>query len=158
MISRSKSFSRRAGTVLLVGTVLGGSAAPALAQTASATQPPASAPAAPPNPAQPAPTPAATPAPVPVKATPAPPPDVKAYFDKQVANSKDNKFHMTVNGKDLALTPFHVWPQRTTGPNTTSMMISMRSDQGTVYDIDFATVGAQITSVRINRINGESIR
>jgi outer membrane protein insertion porin family len=50
--------------VLLVGTVLGGSAAPAFAQATPATQPPASASAAPPNPAQPAPTPAATPAPV----------------------------------------------------------------------------------------------
>jgi hypothetical protein len=91
-------------------------------------------------------------------ATPPPPPDVRAYFDKQVASSKDKKFHMTVNGKDLALTPFHFWPQRTTGPNTTSMMISMRSDEGTVYDIDFATTGAQVTGVRINRINGESTR
>ncbi len=34
VISRSKSFSRRAGTFLLVGTVLGGSAAPLLAQAA----------------------------------------------------------------------------------------------------------------------------
>ncbi|MEA3068102.1 MAG: outer membrane protein insertion porin family, partial [Sphingomonadales bacterium] len=41
MISRSKSFSRRAGTLLLVGTVLSGSAAPLLAQTAPAARPPA---------------------------------------------------------------------------------------------------------------------
>ena len=34
MISKSKSFSRRAGALLLVGTVLGGSAAPLLAQDA----------------------------------------------------------------------------------------------------------------------------
>ena len=47
MISRSKSFSRRAATLLLVGTVLGGSAAPLLAQTAAPAQPapPAAAPA-----------------------------------------------------------------------------------------------------------------
>jgi outer membrane protein insertion porin family len=52
VISRSKSFSRRAGALFLVGTVLGGSAAPLLAQTT----------AAPPQAPQPAP-PAAAPAP-----------------------------------------------------------------------------------------------
>jgi outer membrane protein insertion porin family len=44
VISRTKSFSQRAGALLLVGTVLGGSAAPLLAQTAPAAPapPPAS--------------------------------------------------------------------------------------------------------------------
>jgi len=46
VISRSKSFSRRTGTLLLVGTVLGGSAAPLLAQTAAPPQPQQAAPAA----------------------------------------------------------------------------------------------------------------
>jgi len=103
---------------------------------------------------------AATPAPVPVKPTPTPvpPPDVKAYFEKQVANSKDQKFHMTVNGKDVALTAFHFWAPRSTGFNTTSTHIDMRGDDGRVYDIEFATTGAQITSIRIHRINGESVR
>lgn len=57
MISGTTSFSRRAGALLLIGTVLGGSAAPVLAaQDAAAQQPPAqpSAPAA----AAPAPAPA----------------------------------------------------------------------------------------------------
>ena len=58
MISRSKSFSRRGGALLLVGTMLGGSAGPLLAQTAPAAQPPAAGPA--PTP----PAPAATAAPV----------------------------------------------------------------------------------------------
>ena len=43
MISRSNSFSRRAGALFLVGTVLGGSAAPLLAQNAPAAQTPAAA-------------------------------------------------------------------------------------------------------------------
>jgi outer membrane protein insertion porin family len=63
VISRSKSFRRRAGALLLVGTVLGGSAAPLLAQAAPATQTPASTPAQTPA-QQPGSTPAATPAPV----------------------------------------------------------------------------------------------
>ena len=58
MISRSKSFSRRAGTLLLVGTVLGGSATPLFAQAAQPAQPAPAAPAAPP----------------PATAVPAPPP------------------------------------------------------------------------------------
>ena len=103
---------------------------------------------------------AATPAPIPSKPTPTPvpPPDVKSYLDKQLASSKDQKFHMTVNGKDLALTPFHVWMQRSTGPDTTSTIITMRSDEGRVYDIDFMTTGAQVSSIRIHRVNGESVR
>jgi hypothetical protein len=118
---------------------------------------------------QPRPTPAlalippkvtSTPAPMPMKPTPTPPPppDVNAYLDKQVASSKDQKFHMTVNGKDLALTPFHVWPQKSTGPGSTSTCIDMRSDEGRVYDIDFLTTGAQVSSIRIHRVNGEAVR
>ena len=101
-----------------------------------------------------------TPAPTPAKptATPVPLPDVNAYLDRQIANSKDKKFHMTVNGRDLALTPFHVWPQKNSGPNTTSTSISMRSDEGKVYDIEFVTAGAQVTGIRIQRINGEAMR
>ena len=101
-----------------------------------------------------------TPAPPPPKPTPTPvpPPDVKAYLDRQLAKSKDQKFHMTVNGGDLALTPFHVWSQKSTGPNTTSTSVSMRSDEGGVYDIDFLTTGAQVTGIQIHRINGEAVR
>ena len=40
MISKSKSFSRRAGTLLLVGTVLGGSASPLFAQAEPVLPPP----------------------------------------------------------------------------------------------------------------------
>jgi hypothetical protein len=106
------------------------------------------------------PRPTATPAPIQVKPTPTPvpPPDVKAYLDRQVANSKDKKFHFTANGKDLALTPFHVWVQKSTGPNSTSTCIDMRSDDGRIYDIDFVTTGAQVTGIRIHKINGEALR
>jgi hypothetical protein len=102
----------------------------------------------------------ATPAPIQAKPTPTPvpPPDVKAYLDRQVANSKDKKFHFTVNGKDLALTPFHVWAQKSTGSNTTSTCIDMKSDDGRIYDLDFVTTGPQVTGIRIHRINGESLR
>jgi len=118
----------------------------------------------------PSPTPAATqspapaqrPSPAPTQAkptpTPVPPPDVKAYLDRQVANSKDKKFHFTVNGKDVALTPFHVWAQKSTGADSTSTCIDMKSDDGRIYDIDFVTTGPQVTGIKMHRINGESLR
>ena len=87
-----------------------------------------------------------------------PPPDVKAYLDRQVASSKDKKFHLSANGTDIALTPFHVWAQNTTGPNSTSTCIDMRSDEGRIYDIDFVTTGAQVTGIKVHRINGEAVR
>ena len=101
-----------------------------------------------------------TPAPILVKPTPTPvpPPDVKAYLDRQVASAKDQKFHMTINGKDLPMTPFHVWRQKETGPGTTSTCIDMRGDDGRVYDIDFMTTGAQVSGIRIHKINGEALR
>ena len=110
------------------------------------------------TPIQPRPT--STPAPTRAKPTPTPvpPPDVKAYLDRQVANSKDKKFHFTVNGRDLALTPFHVWAQKSTGADSTSTCIDMKSDDGRIYDIDFVTTGPQVTSIKIHKINGEALR
>src|SRR5207244_8184223 len=113
----------------------------------------------------PSPTPAATqspapaqrPSPAPTQAkptpTPVPPPDVKAYLDRQVANSKDKKFHFTVNGKDLALTPFHVWAQKSTGADSTSTCIDMKSDDGRIYGIDFVALGSQVLGIKNNKIN-----
>jgi len=76
VISRTTSFSRRSGALLLIGTVLGGSAAPVLAQAAPAEPPPATQPApadqvpADQAPAtQPAAQPALAPAPAPAQGT-----------------------------------------------------------------------------------------
>lgn len=104
--------------------------------------------------------PTAAPAPTAAKPTPTvvPPPDVKAYLDRQVATSKDKKFHLSANGKDLALTPFHVWAQKSSGPDSTSTCIDMKSDDGRIYDIDFVTTGKQVTSIRVHKINGEPVR
>ena len=101
-----------------------------------------------------------TPAPMVVKPTPTPvpPPDVKAYLDRQIATTKDNKFHLTLNGKDVALTPFHVWRQKSTGADSTSTCIDMRSDEGRIYDIDFMTTGAQVSGIKLHKINGETLR
>ena len=126
--------------------------------TPAATQSPASAQRASPAPTQSRPTATAVPTQAKTTPTPVPPPDVKAYLDRQVANSKDKKFHFTVNGKDLALTPFHVWAQKSTGADSTSTCIDMKSDDGRIYDIDFVTTGPQVTGIKIHKINGEALR
>jgi len=126
--------------------------------TPAATQSPAPAQRASPAPTQSRPTATAAPAQSKPTPTPVPPPDVKAYLDRQVANSKDKKFHFTVNGKDLALTPFHVWAQKSTGADSTSTCIDMKSDDGRIYDIDFVTTGPQVTGIKIHKINGEALR
>ena len=71
MISRTTSFSRRSGALLMIGTVLGGSAAPLLAQTVPADQPPARQP-APADQAPPATQPTAQPGPPALAPAPAP--------------------------------------------------------------------------------------
>ncbi len=103
---------------------------------------------------------AMTPAPIPAKPTPTPvpPPDIQAYLDRQLASSKDRKFHLNANGKDLPLTPFHVWRQKDIGPNGTSTCVDMKSDEGRVYDIDFVTTGKDVTGIKVHRINGETVR
>ena len=101
-----------------------------------------------------------SPAPIPVRPTPTPvpPPDINAYLNRQLASSKDKKFHLNANGKDLPLTPFHVWASKSTGFNTSSTHIDMKSDEGRIYDIEFMTTGAQVTNIRVHRINGEEVR
>jgi hypothetical protein len=103
---------------------------------------------------------AMTPAPIPAKPTPPPipPPDIQTYLDRQLASSKDKKFHLNANGKDLPLTPFHVWRQREIGPGSTATCVDMRGDEGKVYDIDFVTTGKDVTAIKVHRINGEAVR
>jgi hypothetical protein len=102
----------------------------------------------------------ATPAPIQPKPTPPPPPppDVKAYVDRQIASSQDKKFHFPMKGKELALTPFFFWPQKTTAPGVTSTYIDMKTDNGSIYTIEFLTNGAQVSGIRIHRVNGEGVR
>jgi hypothetical protein len=106
------------------------------------------------------PRPAATPAPTFAKPTPTPvpPPDVKVYLDHQIASAKDQKFHMTLNWKDVPMAPFHVWRQKEISPNMTSTCVDMRGDDGRIYDVDFLTTGAQVSGIRLHKINGEPLR
>src|SRR5215471_127814 len=64
---------------------------------------------------------------------------VKAYLDEQLANSKDKKFHVSLNGKDLALTPTTFHPEKKLGGNKSSTAVDMKSADGKNYEIDFVS-------------------
>ena len=83
---------------------------------------------------------------------------VKGYLDSQISSSKDKKFHVALNGKDLALTPVKFHEDQKLGGNKSSTAVDMKSADGKIYEIDFVTTGAQVTSIQIRRINGEGVR
>ena len=76
---------------------------------------------------------------------------VKAYLDEQLANSKDKKFHVSLNGKDLALTPVKIHEG---GKSTTP--VDMKASDGNMYEIDFTTTKGQVTGARVGKVNGKS--
>src|SRR5467141_3485204 len=45
---------------------------------------------------------------------------VKGYLDSQIASSKDKKFHVALNGKDLALTPVKFGEEKKVGGGKSS--------------------------------------
>ena len=79
------------------------------------------------------------------------PQGVKGYLDEQLANSKDKKFHVSLNGKDLALTPVKIHEG---GKSTTP--VDMKGADGKIYEIDFTTSNGQVTGARVGKINGKA--
>ena len=76
---------------------------------------------------------------------------VKAYLDDQLANSKDKKFHVSMNGKDLALTPVKIHEG---GKSVTP--VDMKGADGKMYEIDFTAANGQVTGARVGKVNGKS--
>lgn len=81
---------------------------------------------------------------------------VKGYLDNVMGNSKDHKFHMTVNGRDLPLTPVTYHEERKLGGGKTEMSVDMKGVDGKVYQVDFVTSNGQVTSGKITKINGKA--
>src|SRR5438552_18360034 len=81
---------------------------------------------------------------------------VKGYLDSQVASSKDKKFHVALNGKDLALTPVKFHEDQKLGGNKSSTAVDMKSADGKIYEIDFVTSGGQVTGASVGKVNGKS--
>jgi len=80
---------------------------------------------------------------------------VKGYLDEQLANSKDKKFHVTLNGKDLALTPVKI-PAETKGAGKARVPVDMKAADGKIYEIDFVVTNNQVTGASIGKVNGKS--
>ena len=80
---------------------------------------------------------------------------VKGYLDEQLANSKDKKFHVTLNGKDVALTPIKI-PEDAKGSGKAAVPVEMKSADGKTYEIVFTTNNGQVTGARVGKVNGKS--
>src|SRR2546423_7124179 len=80
------------------------------------------------------------------------PQGVKGYLDQQLAMSKDKKFHVSLNGKDLALTPMKI---HDAGKGSTTP-VDMKSADGKIYEIDFTTSNGQVTGARVGKVNGKA--
>jgi hypothetical protein len=81
---------------------------------------------------------------------------VKRYLDSQMVNSKDKKFHVSLNGKDLALTPMTFHAEKKLGGNKSSTAVDMKGVDGKTYEIDFVSSGGQVTSASVGKVNGKS--
>lgn len=80
---------------------------------------------------------------------------VKGYLDEQMANSKDKKFHVSLNGKDLPLTPVTFHTEKKLGAGKGATAVDMKAADGKIYEIDFMTSGDQVTNAKIGKINGK---
>ena len=84
------------------------------------------------------------------------PQGVKGYLDQQLAMSKDKKFHVSLNGKDLALTPIKIHEEKKIGGNKSSAAAEMKAADGKIYEIDFVLSGGQVTGASVGNVNAKS--
>jgi hypothetical protein len=84
------------------------------------------------------------------------PQGVKGYLDQQLAMSKDKKFHVALNGKDLALTPVKFHEEKKLSGNKSSEAVEMKAADGKIYEIDFVLSGGQVTGASVGKVNGKS--
>ena len=84
------------------------------------------------------------------------PQGVKGYLDQQLATSKDKKFHVSLNGKDLALSPVKFHEEKKLSGNKSSAAVEMKSADGKIYEIDFVLSGNQVTGASVGKMNGKS--
>ena len=84
------------------------------------------------------------------------PQGVKGYLDQQMASSKDKKFHVSLNGKDVALAPEKFHEEKKLGGGKGSEAVEMKGPDGKIYEIDFVLSNNQVTSASIGKVNGKS--
>jgi hypothetical protein len=83
------------------------------------------------------------------------PQGVKGYLDSQMASSKDKKFHVSLNGKDLALTPVRIHEERKIGGNKSAAAAEMKGADGKTYEIDFVLSGGVVRSASVGKLSGQ---
>ena len=81
---------------------------------------------------------------------------VKGYLDSQIASSKDKKFHVTLNGKDVAMIPLKFGGEKKLGGGKSSTPVEMKGVDGKIYEIDFTTTNGQVTGASVGKVNGKS--
>jgi hypothetical protein len=81
---------------------------------------------------------------------------VKGYLDNAVASSKDKKFHVALNGKDVAMTPLKFGQEKKLGGGKSSTAVEMKGVDGKIYEIDFVSSGGQVTGAAVGKVNGKS--
>ena len=84
------------------------------------------------------------------------PQGVKGYLDSKMASSKDKKFHVTLNGKDLALTPIKIREEKKLGGGKSSTPVDMKGADGRTYEIDFVLSAGQVTGASVGKVNGKA--
>ena len=84
------------------------------------------------------------------------PQGVKGYLDQQLATSKDKKFHVSFNGKDVALTPVNFHEEKKLGGNKTSEAVDMKAADGKIYEIDFVLSGNRVTGASVGKSTAKS--
>ena len=84
------------------------------------------------------------------------PKGVKGYLDSQMAGSPDKKFHVALNGKDLALSPVKYHQEAKMGGGKAMTAVDMKGADGKSYEIDFVTNGDQVTGAKVGKVNGKA--
>jgi hypothetical protein len=83
------------------------------------------------------------------------PQGLKGYLDQQLATSKDKKFHVSLNGKDVALTPVNFHGEKKLGGSKASEAVDMKANDGKIYEIDFVLSGNQVAGASVGKVNGQ---
>jgi hypothetical protein len=88
---------------------------------------------------------------------------IKKHIASESKSSKDTKFHVNYEGKDLALDLIQVHDDRLSGLGGGKYFacVDMKATDGTTYDIDFFLTGKpgdmNVTETSVHKVNGKPL-
>jgi hypothetical protein len=88
---------------------------------------------------------------------------IKKHIMSETSKSSDKKFHVTYEGKDLALDLVKVHDDRLSGLGDDKYFacVDMKATDGTTYDIDFFMAGKagdmKVTETSVHKVNGKPL-